>query len=578
MNCKKTKKWFILKKNYFCTLKTKKTLFIFINQNLFIMKKTLQLTICIALIAILGLGNLNAQKEKVRNPSFTNIKQTTITSNEVIVNDRGDGSPTYMLQNSANGSTIHKGTVANPYMPSSGSIGTNVQCLEYIDGVLYGVNWSGGNNFGKIDTETGTWTVIKSNFGSDGVALCWNPVDGNVYVSPWTSSDSENPVFGKVDLTTGNITTIATFPMTGENTYYMAIDNNGIAYAVNLGYEEFGTVDLTTGVFNAISEIDWDVNYISNLSIDRETNELYWAARGDGLDFGGGDLYSAYFKINKATGEMTQLYEDYNSILPQSFSILNSPLGMCDPASNLEVIYTNDCKAELTWDAPADNANATYNIYRDGAPIKQNHDQKSYTDEGFITTEGHTWSVKAVCQDGGLSDEISQSLSFCSCPPVVNLEANYMEDCSAELTWTAPAEGLKYNVYRGDDIIATEISTTTYIDETFENTGHTWKVKTVCADDIADDVTVTLPICELGINQNELTFSIVPNPAQNEIIISSERDYNTIEIINFLGQTVISQNATAQKTTIDVSQLMGGVYFVRIVSDNGTNVQKFVKK
>jgi len=543
------------------------------------MKKTLQLTIFMSLIAMLSVGNLSAQKEKVRNPSFTNIKQSTITSNEAFVNDRGDGSPTYMLQNSTNGSTIHKGTVANPYMPSSGSIGTNVQCMEYIDGVLYGVNYgSGANNFGKIDTETGTWTTIKSNFASDGIALCWNPVDDNVYVAPWTGQDPLGTIFGKVDLATGNVTTIADFGPSGE-TFFMAIDNDGIAYAVDLQEEAFGTVDLTNGNFNPISYIDWDVNYISNMSIDRETNEIYWAARGDGLDHSGsGDLYSAYFNINKATGEMTLVYEDFNNILPQSFSIMNAPIGICDPATNLAVNYTNDCKAELTWDAPADNANAKYNIYRDNEPIKQNHDQKSYTDEGFITTEGHTWSIKAVCQDGGLSEEVSKSLSFCKCAPVINLSAKYNENCTAaELTWTAPAEGLKYNVYRGDDIIATEISTTTYIDETFENTGHTWKVKTICTDDVADDATVTLPIC-VGINQNELTFSIVPNPAQNEIVISSERNYNTIEVINFLGQTVISQPATAQKTTVDVSQLMGGVYFVRIVSDNGTNVQKFVKK
>ena len=544
------------------------------------MKKTLQLTIFMALIAMLSVGNLSAQKEKVRNPDFTFIKQSTITSNEAIIDSRGVCSPTYMLQNSASGATIHKGTVANPYMPSSGSIGTNVQCLEYIDGVLYGVNWSGGNNLGKIDTETGTWTVIKSNFGSDGVSLCWNPVDGNVYVSPWTSSDSESPVFGKVDLATGNITTIATFPMSGENTYYMAIDNNGIAYAVNLGYEEFGTVDLATGEFYYISDIDWDVNYISNLSIDRETNELYWAARGDGLDHSGsGDLYSAYFQIDKATGVMTQLYEDFNNILPQSFSIMNSLPCANDPVTNFDVNYIIGCKAELTWNAPADNPDAKYNIYRDCSLLQSNYAQNSYTDEGFDTNEGHTWSVRVICDGGTQTIEVSKSLSLCSfCPPVTNLAANYIENCAAaELTWTEPEEGLKYNVYRGDDIIATEISTTTYIDETFENTGHTWTVKTVCADGISAGVTVTKPIC-VGINQNELTFSIAPNPAQNEITISSERNYNTIEIINFLGQTVISQNATAQKTTIDVSQLMGGVYFVRIVSDNGTNVQKFVKK
>ena len=539
------------------------------------MKKTLQFTICIALIAMLGLGNLNAQNvREMRNPPVSNIEKPIVTSNEVIV--RGFCSPTYMLDKTQ---AIYKGTVAMPYVAATGTMSTNVQCMEYIDGVLYGVNWSGGNNFGKIDPATNTWTVIKSNFGSDGAGLSWNPVDGSVYVTPWNGPDSENAVFGKVDLTTGNITTITTFSMDGEHTFYMAIDNNGIAYAVRNLSNEFGTVDLATGNFTVISNFDFTANFISNMSIDRETNELYWTARSADFDLGTEDYFSVYFKIDKTTGVFTKLYEDYNSILPQSFSIMNSLPCANDPVTNFDVNYITGCKAELTWDAPADNPNATYNIYRDCSLLQSNYAQNSYTDEGFDANEGHNWSVRVICDGGNQTVEAYKSLPLCSfCPPATNLAAKYMGDCSAaELTWTAPEEGLKYNVYRGDDIIATEISTTTYIDDSFENTGHKWTVKTVCATGTSADVTVTLPIC-VGISQNELTFSIVPNPAQNEIIISSERNYNTIEIINFLGQTVVSQNATAQKTTIDVSQLMGGVYFVRIVSDNGTNVQKFVKK
>ena len=83
----------------------------------------------------------------------------------------------------------------------------------------------------------------------------------------------------------------------------------------------------------------------------------------------------------------------------------------------------------------------------------------------------------------------------------------------------------------------------------------------------------------LSIHENtQTTCSIAPNPATNNITITANNDFNTIEILNLLGQTMLSQPNVGSSAKLDVSTLTTGVYFVRVIFTNGTSVQKFVKQ
>ena len=72
------------------------------------------------------------------------------------------------------------------------------------------------------------------------------------------------------------------------------------------------------------------------------------------------------------------------------------------------------------------------------------------------------------------------------------------------------------------------------------------------------------------------TFSIYPNPATTVLNVNAE-GYNTLEIVNLLGQTVYTANATSNMQ-INVSNLNNGVYFVRMNGENGPATQRFIKK
>ncbi|MCQ2263046.1 MAG: T9SS type A sorting domain-containing protein [Bacteroidales bacterium] len=92
----------------------------------------------------------------------------------------------------------------------------------------------------------------------------------------------------------------------------------------------------------------------------------------------------------------------------------------------------------------------------------------------------------------------------------------------------------------------------------------------IMLDDIAISGTV-------GIEENNAAqVSIFPNPATSVLNVNAE-GYNTVEIVNLLGQVVYSANAESNMQ-INVKDLTNGAYFVRMNGANGTTTQKFIKK
>ena len=86
-----------------------------------------------------------------------------------------------------------------------------------------------------------------------------------------------------------------------------------------------------------------------------------------------------------------------------------------------------------------------------------------------------------------------------------------------------------------------------------------------------------------GINTFEIedfAFQIFPNPASNEINLhlNSIPVNCKIEIINLLGEKIISQAITASTTSINIQKLSIGIYFIKVSSDKFTEVKRVVKE
>ena len=71
-------------------------------------------------------------------------------------------------------------------------------------------------------------------------------------------------------------------------------------------------------------------------------------------------------------------------------------------------------------------------------------------------------------------------------------------------------------------------------------------------------------------------MSIYPNPTTGMLNVTSNEEIDSIEIFNSIGTTVATSKATGNNTSIDMSNLPNGMYFVRIFTANGIETVKVV--
>ena len=86
----------------------------------------------------------------------------------------------------------------------------------------------------------------------------------------------------------------------------------------------------------------------------------------------------------------------------------------------------------------------------------------------------------------------------------------------------------------------------------------------------------TLSVIPLSVStvSNNSQISIYPNPASNQLNISSPENLTHIQVLDITGKILISHTDNSHIMNIDVSSLSPGLYFVRL---NDQYVQKFTK-
>lgn len=164
------------------------------------------------------------------------------------------------------------------------------------------------------------------------------------------------------------------------------------------------------------------------------------------------------------------------------------------------------------------------------------------------------WTTMSIISDGGLSNNWCIR-GFVSGDPLVEL----------------------YHIYQ-DNVKFGETTATTFTKAGVTG-NHNYGVATQFINGASSEKVSKMLNCNLNTPIHETTTpSIYPNPATHNITIKTDSTFNKIEVLNFLGQLVISRPEVCNNTTLDVSHLTNGIYFVRVISETGVNVQKFVKQ
>lgn len=85
---------------------------------------------------------------------------------------------------------------------------------------------------------------------------------------------------------------------------------------------------------------------------------------------------------------------------------------------------------------------------------------------------------------------------------------------------------------------------------------------------------IVIGVDNVGINNlNSVQTNIYPNPATNELFISSESEVDNFTIVNLTGQTVL----LGETSTADLSGLATGVYVIHITTEQGEAFKRFIK-
>ncbi|HNW89231.1 MAG TPA: T9SS type A sorting domain-containing protein [Bacteroidales bacterium] len=69
---------------------------------------------------------------------------------------------------------------------------------------------------------------------------------------------------------------------------------------------------------------------------------------------------------------------------------------------------------------------------------------------------------------------------------------------------------------------------------------------------------------------------IYPSPTNGILFINSDHQFSNIEILNFLGEKVYGAALNATKAEINLSEMPGGIYFVRINSESESQIEKII--
>jgi len=141
-----------------------------------------------------------------------------------------------------------------------------------------------------------------------------------------------------------------------------------------------------------------------------------------------------------------------------------------------------------------------------------------------------------------------------------------------------PGKGvIGYNVYRNGELITpTPITDTTLVDVVDTNATYCYVVKAV--HEGYNSTTIesaasneACPILTVGIVDNQLaSLKVYPNPAKDVVNVETTKDIRTIEMINYLGQSVYKQAVDGKGVyKINTRQLESGVYFIRFIDAKG---------
>lgn len=303
-----------------------------------------------------------------------------------------------------------------------------------------------------------------------------------------------------------------------------------------------------------------------------------------------GTNYTYYVKAKNAGATQTT----------NSNGTLNATAINCNTPGAFTLTATPECsgtasRIRLDWTA---STNATsYDIYRNAVLYASDVAGITYTNTLVTAGTAYTYYVKAKNSAGTLNNSngtLNATASTCA-PGSFTLTVT--PTCSGttsamNLTWTASANATSYDIYRNGNLYATDVTGTSFLNTYLITAGSTFTFYMIAKNTVGtlnnSNGTISKVAISCGArlaNPKVREIVMFPNPTNGIVNIGLDDVLDKtldISIYTVTGQSIYQakQSSSEEKlnTTIDISTMPSGIYFVKVIVDDSEYTQRIIKK
>lgn len=250
----------------------------------------------------------------------------------------------------------------------------------------------------------------------------------------------------------------------------------------------------------------------------------------------------------------------------------------CDTVSNVVAATISAHTATIEW-TPADATSQwILTCLKEGEEVPVEYDVTviSYSIANLEDSTSYTVCVRTNCGNDLISEEIC--IEFTTLAEIVQ-PVYYTITATADIGGIIDPEGT-IDILEGAGITFTFSTEEFYeIQDVLLNGLSLGAIQTYALNDIREDWQIHLATIYTGIDEYmESNILIYPNPVKNMITVRSDITFKEMEIITPFGQIIFADHITSPIFTIDFSDYVSGVYFIRLKNDNESMVKKIIRE
>lgn len=208
----------------------------------------------------------------------------------------------------------------------------------------------------------------------------------------------------------------------------------------------------------------------------------------------------------------------------------------------------------------------------------------AYGADTYSWTNGDSTAIANITSSANTTYTVTGTTNGCSISADVIVTVNQSPDINLDD---------EYLLYTNNSIILGVTGGYTYLWNTGETTkdifisgdslGHGtynyWVKATATNGCITTDSTIINVSWGVGFNENKTTkISMYPNPTSNYLIISTNFDYFSYQLIDIKGNIISSDVVNSNVAKIDFSMFDKGIYFVKVTNNEKTFTNKIISK